>query len=65
MDAEEDLSSVFCSELVAEAWQRLGWLDAGVPSDNFWPAHFSADRDGALPLREKVRMGPEIELKLI
>ena len=38
----EDLSSLFCSELVAEAYQRLGLLGDGVPSSEYTPADFSA-----------------------
>lgn len=39
----EDLSTVFCSELVAEAYQRLGLLDESKPSNEFTPADFSQD----------------------
>ena len=38
----EDLSSLFCSELVAEAYQRLGLLGAGVPSSEYTPGDFGA-----------------------
>ena len=38
----EDLSSLFCSELVAEAYQRLGLLGDGVPSSEYTPADFGA-----------------------
>jgi len=40
---EEDLSSLFCSELVAEAYQRLGLLTEGTPSNEFTPADFGGD----------------------
>tara|TARA_Y100000296_G_scaffold2569_2_gene3618 strand:+ start:1442 stop:2044 length:603 start_codon:yes stop_codon:yes gene_type:complete len=40
---EEDLSSIFCSELVAEAYQRLGLLTEGTPSNEFTPADFGGD----------------------
>jgi len=44
-DNKEDLSSVFCSELVAEALQRIGVLkehdeDGGYPSNEYTPADF-------------------------
>jgi len=44
-DNKEDLSSVFCSELVAEALQRMGVLkehdeDGGYPSNEYTPADF-------------------------
>ena len=38
----EDLSSLFCSELVAEAYQRLGLLGDFLPSSEYTPADFGA-----------------------
>jgi len=35
---KEDTSSLFCSELVAEAWKRVQWLDTEAPSNEFTPA---------------------------
>ena len=35
---EEDLSSLFCSELVAEAYQRVGLLSEHTPSNEYTPA---------------------------
>lgn len=40
----EDLSSLFCSELVAEAYQRLGLLTEDKPSNDYAPVNFSHDR---------------------
>ena len=40
----EDLSSLFCSELVAEAYQRLGLLTEDKPSNDYAPVDFSHDR---------------------
>ncbi|MAE81440.1 MAG: hypothetical protein CMB80_01800 [Flammeovirgaceae bacterium] len=40
---EEDLSSLFCSELVAEAYQRMGLLTETTPSNEFTPADFGGD----------------------
>ena len=37
----EDLSSLFCSELVAEAYQRMGMLREDIPSNSFNPNDFS------------------------
>lgn len=42
--AQEDLSSLFCSELVAEAYQRLNLLDVSLPSAEYVPADFGEDR---------------------
>lgn len=39
-DMKEDLSSIFCSELVAEAHQATGFLSEDYPSDNYWPCDF-------------------------
>lgn len=38
---EEDLSSLFCSEMVAEAYQRMGLLTDNTPSNEYTPADFS------------------------
>jgi hypothetical protein len=43
----EDLSSLFCSELVAEAYQCMGLLDdypKGLPSNEYTPLDFSERR---------------------
>ncbi len=37
---EEDLSSIFCSELVAEAYQRMGFLSEHMSSNEYTPADF-------------------------
>ncbi len=39
----EDLSSLFCSELVAEMWQSIGWLPQDPPSNEYNPANFAGD----------------------
>jgi hypothetical protein len=57
---EEDLSSLFCSELVAEAYQRLGLLREppnGLPSNEYTPKDFS-DRKG-LVLEKGASLGKE------
>ena len=54
---EEDLSSLFCSELVAEAYQRLGLLPDDPPSDTYTPADFSAA--AGLELLGGARLGDE------
>jgi len=45
---EEDLTSVFCSELVAEAYQVMGLLppneEGGLPSNEYVPAYFCHSR---------------------
>ncbi len=41
---KEDLSSLFCSELVAEAYQRMGLLTEDLPSNEYTPKDFSSER---------------------
>ena len=55
---EEDLSSLFCSELVAEAYQRIGLLSEEIPSNEYTPKDFSEEKTLALP--EGVALGKEI-----
>lgn len=39
-----DLSGVFCSELVAEVYRRLGWLPRRDRSSGYVPGHFGSRR---------------------
>lgn len=57
---EEDLSSMFCSELVAELYQRWGLIDNSLSSNEFVPANFSTGRD--IELLKGATLGPEIYL---
>lgn len=41
---EADLSSVFCSELIAELYQHIGLLCSETPSNEYTPADFSEAR---------------------
>ena len=56
----EDLSSVFCSELVAEAYQRLGLLSEEKPSNDYAPVDFSYERmrnlQGSFYLSEELQL---------
>ncbi|MDD5753754.1 MAG: YiiX/YebB-like N1pC/P60 family cysteine hydrolase [Methylococcales bacterium] len=47
---KEDLSSLFCSELVAEAYQRMGLLTEALPSNEYTPKDFSIERHLSLQL---------------
>lgn len=40
---DEDISSLFCSELVAETYQTLGLLDEQKPSNEYTPSDFAQD----------------------
>ncbi len=55
----EDLSSLFCSELVAEAYQELDLVNAKKkPSNEYTPADFSQKKEALPWVRGK--LGPEI-----
>jgi hypothetical protein len=43
-DNKEDLSSLFCSELVAEAYQKMGILTEAKPSNEYTPKDFSSEK---------------------
>lgn len=61
---EEDLSSLFCSELVAEAYQALGLIRSGKKdksSNEYTPADFSSKGEDLPWLRGS--LGPEVRLK--
>lgn len=57
----EDTSSLFCSELIAEAYQRLNILNKTEPSDYYLPKDFSDN--GKMLLLRNITIGPEIILK--
>ena len=59
---KEDLSSLFCSELVAEAYQQMGLLSdarTAKPSNEFIPEDFSKEADKTLKLLEGFKLGSE------
>lgn len=62
---QEDLSSLFCSELVAEAYQRLGLISDQLQSNEFTPADFS-EKSGAIDRflqASKAKLSSEIIIK--
>jgi hypothetical protein len=59
---KEDLSSLFCSELIAEAYQRMGLLDESKPSNEFIPRDFTLEKCLEFPLNDNIIMD---ELKII
>ena len=59
----EDLSSLFCSELVAEAYKRMGLLKTERLSNDFTPDDFSSARESNLSL-EFGQLGPEVYIEL-
>lgn len=56
----DDLTSFFCSELVAEAYQRMGLLAAAPPANEYTPHDFSSERAVPLPLLLGATLGPEV-----
>jgi len=50
-------ASFFCSELVAEAYQRMGLLEARPPSNTYTPHDFSPERKKPLPLQLGATLG--------
>jgi hypothetical protein len=54
------LKNLFCSELVAATYQRLGLLPTEPPSNNYTPRDFGAE--GKLPLRQGAALGEEVML---
>jgi len=64
-DNEEDLSSLFCGELVAEAYQNIGLLKEpleGLPSNEFTPKDFAEKR--GLVLESGTSLGEEIPIEM-
>ena len=57
---EENLDSIFCSELIAEAYQAMGLLQCdtkgGAPSNEYTPKYFA--EEGNLALQGKWTLGP-------
>jgi hypothetical protein len=59
-DNDKNLSSLFCSELVAEAYQCLGLLSAEPPSNEYTPKDFAEEAN--LELLGGASLGKEIPL---
>ena len=59
----EDLTSLFCSELIAACYQRMGLLGYQTPSNEYTPMDFSTDRVEPLSLLEGATLAPEILLR--
>ena len=60
----EDLTTLFCSELVAETYQRISLLDdvehGALPSNEYTPGHFDERFD--LGLNQGFALGPNLHL---
>lgn len=62
-NTSEDLSSLFCSELVAEAYKRMGILQTDKLSNEFTPDDFSSARDDKLTFNFG-KLEPEVYIEL-
>lgn len=63
----EDLSSLFCSELIAETYQQVGLLpdvkDGGWPSNEYTPGDFASDARHPLGLLKGASLSKEHYLR--
>ncbi len=59
---EADLSSLFCSELLAESWMRVGLLGTQQPANEYVPRDFSSGARKPLPLFQGYTLLPEVQL---
>eukprot|EP00966_Prymnesium_polylepis_P263085 6076506-Prymnesium_polylepis.1 len=65
---DEDWSTVFCSELIAGAYKRMGLLPPWRSANDYLPKDFSVSRrtgntrSKRLPLVEGVRLGREVHI---
>ena len=62
-NTQDDLSSIFCSELVAAAYQRMKIIHNDRPSNTYTPDDFSSARDSSI-LCEGVELSEEIYIEL-
>lgn len=62
-NTSEDLSSMFCSELVAEAYKRMGILDTKKLSNEFTPDDFSSARESRMTFKFG-KLEPEVYIEL-
>lgn len=63
----EDLSAYFCSELIADTYQELGFLSEALPSNEYTPNDFASDSKvpldflGSISLRDEIVIQAEPE----
>ena len=62
-NTHEDLSSLFCSELVAATYQRMDLIKSDRPSNTYTPDDFSSARDSKI-LCEGVELSEEMYIEL-
>lgn len=59
----EDLARVFCSELIAAAYQRVGLLESYPRADSYVPRDFSSEPPLNLRLLNRAKLSGELYLK--
>lgn len=61
-EVEDNLSSLFCSKLVAALYKHVGLIGSGRASGDFLPKHFSQEYDDYVDLQGGASLGPEIQI---
>lgn len=57
---KRNITALFCSELIAETYQRIGFLDNSLPSNEYTPNDFSTTAPKSLPLLNGITLSNEI-----
>jgi len=58
----DDLSSIFCSKLIAVVYKHAGLIAPSRASSDFLPKHFSQAYDGYIDLQGGALLGPELPI---
>lgn len=61
---QDRLNSVFCSELVAESYQRAGWMEDVHASNSYAPERFSQATKNPVPMKPGFKLSKEIEIQI-
>jgi len=61
-EVEDDLSTLFCSKLIAALYKHVGLLSEERTSGDFLPKHFSEMYDGYLDLQDGAQLSSEIPI---
>lgn len=59
----EDFSSIFCSELIAETYQKMGLLSGKIPANEYTPGDFASDAKNRLNLLKGAKLNKEVYLR--
>lgn len=61
-EIEDDLSSLFCSKLVAAVYKHVGLIGPDRTLGDFLPKHFSSQYDSYVDMQNGAKLGPEITI---